>query len=137
MTILSRASEKLDQAGADAAEEVFAVGFGLGESLGLVAVFEGDFLKEKFDRVFGLEALGDEFSDAGGEVFGVGAAETREVVGALVVAKFCGGEAVVSGAGFGIVQKRGKRIIPFTLRAAPSLKGMVGGPDDLSSSVAF
>ena len=47
-----------DQAGADAAEEVFAVGFGLGQDLGLIPVLQSDFLQEEFDGIFGLEALG-------------------------------------------------------------------------------
>jgi len=45
--------------GTDSAEEVFGVGFGLGEDFGLIAVFEGDFLEKEFDGVFGLEALRD------------------------------------------------------------------------------
>ena len=49
----------LDQAGADSAEEVFGVGFSLRQDFGLVAVFEGYFLEEEFDGVFGFEALGD------------------------------------------------------------------------------
>src|SRR5579863_511133 len=129
--------ERLDQAGADAAEEVFAVGFGLGEGFGLVAVFERDLLKKKFDGILGLEALGNQFSDAGGEVFSVGAAEAGEVVSAFVVAEFGGGQAVIGGAGFGIVQQRGKRIIPFALGTGPSLEGMIGSPDDLSCGFLF
>jgi hypothetical protein len=129
---LSSFRNELDQTGADAAKEIFAVGFGLGESLGLVAVFEGDFLEEKIDGVFGLEALRDQFADAGGEILGVGGTEAREVVGAFVVAEFCGGQAIIGSAGFGIVQQRGEGVVPFALRAGPSLEGVVGGPDDFS-----
>ncbi len=56
---VQRGEERLDQAGAEAAEEVFGVGFGLGLDFGLVAVFESEFLEEEVDGVFGLEALGD------------------------------------------------------------------------------
>ena len=35
-----------DQAGTDAAEEVFGVGFGLGLDFGLIAVFEGYLLQK-------------------------------------------------------------------------------------------
>ena len=129
----------LDEAGADSAEEVFGVGFGLGHGFGLVAVFEFDFLEEEFYGIFGLEALGDELADAGGEVFGVGraAGEAGEVVGAFVIAEFGRCQAVIGGAGFGIVEERGERVVPFTLRAGPSLEGAVGGPDDLSGGFLF
>jgi hypothetical protein len=94
----------LDQAGADSAEEIFGVGFGLGQDFGLVAIFEGDFLEEEFDGVFGLEALGYEFSDAGGEAVGVvGGALAGEVVGAFVIFEFARSQAVVGGFGYGIV----------------------------------
>lgn len=64
----------LDEAGAEAAEEVFAGVFGLGQGLRLVAVFEGDFLEEEIDGVFGLESLRDQLADARAEVVGVGGA---------------------------------------------------------------
>ena len=102
---LSLRGHFLDQAGADAAEEVFAVGFGLGQDFWLVAVFERDFLEEEFDGIFGLEALGDQLSDARGEAVGiVGAAQAGEVVGTFVIAEFAGGQAVKGGLGFGIVE---------------------------------
>ena len=100
----------LDQAGADSAEEIFAVGFGLGQDFGLVAVFEGDFLEEEFDRIFGFEALGDELADAGSEAVGVvGGAQAREVVGTFVVAEFGRCQAVIGGLRLGIVQQSGER----------------------------
>jgi len=99
----------LDQAGADSAEEVFGVGFGLGQDFGLVAVFEGDFLEEEFYGVFGLEALGDEFADAGGEAVGVvGGALAREVVRAFVIFEFGRCQAVEGGFRCGIGQQRGE-----------------------------
>ena len=64
-------SNNLNNAGADAAEEIFGVGFCLGQDFGLVAILEGHFLQEEFDGVFGFEALGDEFADAGSEAVGV------------------------------------------------------------------
>jgi hypothetical protein len=123
----------LDQAGADSAEEIFGIDFGLRQDFGLVAVFEGDFLKEEFDGVFGLEALGDEFADAGGEAVGVvGGALAREMVSAFVIFEFGRCQAVEGGFGHGIVQQRGKRRIPFTLGAGPSVEGVGGGPDQFS-----
>jgi len=128
----------LDQAGADAAEEVFGVEFGLGQDFGLVAVFEGDLLEEQFDGVFGFEALGDEFADAGSEAVGVvGGTLARGVLGAFVVAEFGRCQAVIGGAGFGIVQEGGDGIIPIALRAGPSLERMRGRPDDFSCGVLF
>ena len=61
----------LDQASADAAQEVFGVGFGLGQDLGIVAILEGYFLQEKLDRIFWFETLVDEFADAGSEAVAV------------------------------------------------------------------
>jgi hypothetical protein len=123
----------LDQAGADAAEEVFAVGFGLGQDFWLVAILEGDFLQEEFDCVFGLEALGDQFADAWGEAVGiVGGTEAGEVVGTFVIAEFARRQAVEGGLGFGIVEERGERRVPFALRAGPSMERMAGGPDEFS-----
>ena len=120
----------LNQTGADAAEEVFAIGFGLGQDFGLVAVFEGYFLEEEFDGVLGFEALGDELADAWGEAVGiVGGTEAREVVGAAVIAEFAAGQAVECGPGFGIIEQRGKRATPFALGARPSMERMAGGPD--------
>ena len=121
---------KLDQAGANATEEVFAVGFRLGEDFWLVAVLEGDLLEEEFYRVFGLEALGDELADARGEAVGiVGGTEAGEVVGAAMILKFCGGQAVKGGFGFRIVEQRGQRAVPFALGTGPSAERMAGGPD--------
>ena len=89
----------------------------------MIAVFEGYFLEEEFYGVFGFEALGDEFADARGEAVGVvGGAQAGEVVGAFVIAEFGRCQAVIGGLGIGIVQQRGKRIIPFALRAGPSWK---------------
>jgi len=99
----------------------------------LIAVFEGDFLEEKFDGVFGFEALGHEFADARGEAVGVvGRAEASEMVGAFVVFEFGRCQAVVGGLGFGIVQERGEFVIPFTLGTGPSVERVVGRPDELS-----
>jgi len=130
---LSLRGHFLDQAGADSAEEVFAVGFGLGQDFWLVAVLEGDFLEEEFDGVFGLEALGDQLADARGEAVGiVGGTEAGEVVGTFVIAEFARGQAVEGGLGFRIVQQRGERRVPLALRAGPSMEGMGGGPDEFS-----
>jgi len=123
----------LDEAGADSAEKVFAVGFGLGQDFWLVAVFEGYFLQEKFDGIFGLEALRDQLADARSKAVGiVGGTEAGEVVGTFVIAEFAGGQAVEGGLGFGIVEERGERGIPFALRAGPSMERMVGRPDKFS-----
>ena len=128
----------LDEAGADSAEEVFGVGLGLGQDFGLVAVFEGDFLEEKFDGVFGLEALGNQFADAGGEAVGVvGGAEARKMVGTFVVFEFGGGEAIVGGFGGGIVQQRRERVIPFALGTGPAVERVVGGPDEFSGGAVW
>ena len=125
-----------DQAGADAAEEVFAVGFGLFQDFGLVAIFQRYFLQEKLDGIFGLEALRHQFADARGEAVGVvGRAQTQEMVGAFVVAELGCRQAVKGGLGVGIVEQCGEWGIPFALRAGPAAKGMVGGPDQLSGSV--
>ena len=123
----------LDQASADAAEEVFAVGFGLGQDFGLVAVFERDFLQEKVDGIFGFETLRDQLADARGEAVRViGGPEAGKVVGTFVIAKFARCQAVERGLGFRIVEKSGKRGIPFALGAGPSMEGMVGRPDQFS-----
>src|ERR1700688_807298 len=61
----------LDQAGADSAEEIFAVGFGLGQDFWLVAVFESYFLQEEFDGIFRLETFGYQLAEDGGEAVGV------------------------------------------------------------------
>jgi len=120
----------LDQASADAAEEVFAVGFGLGQDFGLVAVFERDFLQEKVDGIFGFETLRDQLADARGEAVGVvGGTEAREVIGAFVIAEFARCQAVERGPGFGIGEQRGKRGVPFAVGAGPAMEGVVGGPD--------
>ena len=127
----------LDEAGAEAAEEVFACGFGLGEGLGLVAVFEGDFLEEEVDGIFGLEALRDQLADARGEVIGVGCAEAGEMVGAFVIAEFGRCQAVIGGLGVGIGEQRGDRGVPFALRAGPSLKIVLDGPDEFAGGLLF
>jgi hypothetical protein len=94
----------LDQAGAEAAEEVVGFGLGLGEDFGLIAEFERGFLEEKFDGVFGLEAMGDHLFDTGGEAVVRGRGESRKVIGAFVIAEFGRCQAVKSGPGFGVVQ---------------------------------
>ncbi len=72
----------------------------------MIAIFEGYFLEEKFDGVFGLEALGDELADARGEAVGiVGGAEAGKVVGAAVIAEFAAGQAVEGRLGFRIVEE--------------------------------
>ena len=45
------------------------------------------------------------------------------MVSAFVLAKFRRRQAIVGGLGFGIVQQCRQRIVPFALRAGPSLKG--------------
>ena len=129
----SQVNPVLDQAGADTAEKIFGVGFGLGLDFGLIAVFEGYFLEEEFDGILGLEALSDELADAWGEaVRVVGRTQAREVVGAFVIFEFGRCQAVICGLGGGIVQERGERVIPFTLGAGPSVERVVGRPDELS-----
>jgi hypothetical protein len=54
------------------------------------------------------------------------------VVGAFVIAKLARCQAVEGGLGFRIVEKSGKRGIPFALGASPSMEGMVGRPDQFS-----
>jgi hypothetical protein len=128
----------LDQAGTDSAEEVFAVGFGLGQDFGLVAVFEGNFLQEEFDRILGLEALGDELADAGSEAVGiVGGSEPGVMLGTFVLAEFGRAQAVIGGLGLRIVDQGGKREIPFTLGAGPSMEGMVGRPEQFSGGLVL
>ncbi len=123
----------LDEAGADSAEEVFAVGFGLGQDFGLVTVLESDFLQEEFYGIFGLEALLNQLADAGREAVRViGGTQTREVVGTFVVAEFGRCQAVIGGLGFGIVQQRRERGIPLTLGAGPSMERVAGRPDHFS-----
>ena len=96
-----------DQAGADSAEEVFAVGFGLGQNFWIVAIFEGDFLKEEFDGILGLEALRNELADARREAVGIVCrCEARVVISALVIAEFCRRQAVVGSFRVGVVQQR-------------------------------
>jgi hypothetical protein len=120
----------LDEAGADAAEEIFAVGFGLGQNFGLIAVFEGYFLQEKFNGIFGFEALRHQLADARGEAVGVvGGTEAREVIGAFMLAKFTRCQAVERGLGLGITEQRGDWGVPFAMGAGPSMERVVGGPD--------
>ena len=119
-----------DQAGADSAEEVFAVGFGLSQNFWIVAVFEGDFLQEEFDGILGLEALRNELADARSEAVGIVCrCEARVVIGALVIAEFGRCQAVIGGLGFGIVQQSRQRVIPFTLRAGPSVERVARRPE--------
>jgi hypothetical protein len=69
----------LDEACSNAAKEIVAVGFGLGQDFWLVAVFERYFLKEKFDGILGFKTLCDQLADARGEAIGViGRAAMRE-----------------------------------------------------------
>ena len=99
----------------------------------MVAVFESYFLQEKFDGIFRLETLRDQLANARGEAVGViDGTEAREMVGAFVIAEFASCQAVESGLGFGIVEERGKRAIPFALGAGPSIKRLVGRPDKFS-----
>ena len=101
----------------------------------MVAVFESYFLEEKFDGIFGLEPLRDQFANARSEAVGViGGTEAREMVGAFVIAEFAGGQAVEGGLSFGIIEERGKRGIPFALGAGPSMERLVGRPDEFSGS---
>jgi len=93
----------LDQAGSEAAEEVLGFGFGLGYDLGLVVVFEFHFLKKEFDGVFGLEAVGDQFADAGSKAL-VDGGEARVVVGTVMIAKLGRCQAVEGSLGLGIVE---------------------------------
>ena len=99
----------------------------------MIAVFERYFLQEKLDGILGLEALRDQLTDARSEAVGVvGGAEAREMVGAFVIAEFGRCQAVEGGLGFGIVEQRGERGIPFALGASPSMERMVGRPDEFS-----
>jgi len=92
-------------------------------NLGLIAILEGNFLEKEFDGVLGLEALGYEFADARSEGVVIGSgAKAGEVIGAFVIAKFARCQAVKGGPSVGIIEQRGQRIIPFTLRARPSFE---------------
>ena len=130
-------SKELNQAFADSAEEVFAFGAGLFENLGLIAVFEGDFLQKKFDGIFGLEALSTEFADACGEASGVGGDQSRVMIGAGVLAELAQSQAVKGSLGFRRGKQRGDGIGPVALRAGPSLEAGFGDPDDGSGLFRF
>ena len=61
-----------DQAGSQPTQEVFALGFGLRQDLGLVGIFDSNFLQEQLDGIFWLEAVRYHAAQAGGKAVSVG-----------------------------------------------------------------
>jgi hypothetical protein len=123
-----------DESGLDAAQKIVAIGFGLLKDFRLIAVLEGHFLQHEFHSVFGLKTLSDQLADTGSKAFVIGGTQTGEMIGALVVAEFSGGKAIIGGAGLGIFEQLWERIGPLTLGAGPALKSVTRGPNQLARS---
>jgi hypothetical protein len=124
----------LDQARSDSAQKIFAICFRLGQNFWLVTVFQRNFLKDEFDGIFWFESLRHELAKPRCEAFVVRGTEAGEMIGTLVLPELARGQTIESGAGFGIIEQGGKRVVPLALRTRPALEAVTRRPNQLSRS---